>query len=88
VELIKVPSVFATPKSSLPAVGTTPTPRDRGTKGTEAEEEGEEPEEVAFVGPVLENVLLEVGNNNARYYDQFCIDDNCFRIGKDGRWNG
>ena len=84
VELTKVPSVFATPKSSMSAVETTP--RKGGAGGTKAkaggEEEEEESEEVAFVGPVLDNVLLEVGNNNARYYDQFCIDDNSFRIGK------
>ncbi len=56
-----------------------------GSGGEEkAAEEGDEEDDlgdVSFVSPVLDNVLLEI-SSNARYYDQFCIDEDCFRIGK------
>ena len=95
--MVRVPSVFAALKSPT-SVPSATIGQDSASKEMEEEEtaekeeeeeeeeeegEGEESIDVSFVEPILENVMLDVSSNpRSKYYEQFCIDEDCFRTGK------
>lgn len=59
---------------------TTPTKDAVKAKETEKEERVG-PLDTPFVGPCLENVL-DASLPPSKYYEQYCIDEDCFRVGK------
>lgn len=79
--MAKVPSVFAKPTST--STETTPTKSALCTAEEEEEEvvEEEGPLDTSFVLPSLPNVVLNE-TPPFTYYEQYCIDEDCFRTGK------
>ena len=75
----RVPSVFVS-NSQIPPTDDHATPPEM--EKSSAELKAGAPLEVPFIGLNLKNVIMNSSVLESTYYEQFCIDEDYFRIGK------